>query len=43
MRERIKDWGGGLCKALGKRLVELTGELPACSQLQIFKTVSHSI
>ena len=26
MRERIKDWGGGLCKALGKRLVELTGD-----------------
>ena len=25
VRERIKDWGGGLCKALGKRLVELTG------------------
>ena len=26
VRERIKDWGAGLCKALGKRLVELTGD-----------------
>ena len=28
VRERIKDWGGGLCRALGKRLVELTGGAP---------------
>ena len=27
VRERIKDWGRGLCAALGKRLVELTGEI----------------
>lgn len=26
VRERIKDWGEGLCKALGKKLVELTGD-----------------
>ena len=26
MRERIKDWGQGLCKSLGKKLVELTGD-----------------
>ncbi|CAL8464110.1 g3645 [Coccomyxa elongata] len=26
VRERIKDWGQGLCKNLGKKLVELTGE-----------------
>jgi len=26
VRERIKDWGAGLCAALGKRLVELTGD-----------------
>ncbi|EIE24813.1 Sec63-domain-containing protein [Coccomyxa subellipsoidea C-169] len=26
VRERIKDWGQGLCKKLGKKLVELTGE-----------------
>jgi activating signal cointegrator complex subunit 3 len=26
VRERIKDWGQGLCKALGKKLVELTGD-----------------
>ncbi len=25
VRERIKDWGAGLCKSLGKKLVELTG------------------
>jgi len=25
VRERMKDWGQGLCKALGKRMVELTG------------------
>ena len=25
MRERIKDWGAGLCRSLGKKLVELTG------------------
>ena len=27
MRERIKDWGKGLCKSLNKRLVELTGDV----------------
>ena len=27
VRERIKDWGAGLCKSLGKKLVELTGVL----------------
>ena len=27
VRERIKDWGSGLCRALGKRLVELTGRV----------------
>ena len=26
VRERINDWTGGLCKRLGKRMVELTGE-----------------
>jgi activating signal cointegrator complex subunit 3 len=26
VRERMTDWGKGLCRALGKRLVELTGE-----------------
>lgn len=26
VRERIKDWGAGLCKALGKSMVELTGD-----------------
>lgn len=26
MRERIKDWSSGFCAALGKRLVELTGD-----------------
>lgn len=26
VRERIKDWGAGFCRALGKRLVELTGD-----------------
>ena len=26
MRERIEDWGAGLCRHLGKRLVELTGD-----------------
>ena len=26
VRERIKDWGQGLCKSLGKKLVELTGD-----------------
>ena len=31
VRERIKDWGGGLCKALGKRLVELTGARACCN------------
>lgn len=25
VRERMNDWGRGLCKALGKKLVELTG------------------
>ena len=29
VRERIKDWGQGLCKSLGKKLVELTGD-PSC-------------
>ncbi len=27
VRERMNDWGRGMCKALGKKLVELTGEL----------------
>ena len=26
MRERIKDWGSGMCKLLGKKMVELTGD-----------------
>lgn len=26
VRERIKDWGQGMCKRLGKRMVELTGD-----------------
>lgn len=26
VRERIKDWGGGFCKTLGLKLVELTGD-----------------
>lgn len=26
VRERIKDWGQGFCKALNKRMVELTGD-----------------
>jgi activating signal cointegrator complex subunit 3 len=25
VRERMNDWGKGLCKRLGKRVVELTG------------------
>jgi hypothetical protein len=25
VRERMNDWSGGLCRALGKKLVELTG------------------
>lgn len=27
VRERMNDWGKGMCKALGKKLVELTGVL----------------
>ena len=26
VRERIKDWGQGFCRTLGKRMVELTGD-----------------
>ena len=26
VRERVKDWRSGLCKRLGKKLVELTGD-----------------
>lgn len=26
MRERVEDWGKGLCRVLGKKLVELTGD-----------------
>jgi activating signal cointegrator complex subunit 3 len=26
VRERMKDWGSGMCKKLGKKLVELTGD-----------------
>lgn len=26
VRERIKDWGAGFCRSLGKRMVELTGD-----------------
>jgi activating signal cointegrator complex subunit 3 len=25
VRERMNDWGAGLCKKLGKKVVELTG------------------
>lgn len=25
VRERMNDWGKGMCKSLGKKLVELTG------------------
>lgn len=27
VRERIDDWGQGLCRVLNKRMVELTGEV----------------
>lgn len=27
VRERMEDWGRGLCKVLGKKLVELTGDV----------------
>lgn len=27
VRERIEDWGAGLCRRLGKKMVELTGEM----------------
>lgn len=27
MRERIREWGRGLCASLKKRLVELTGDV----------------
>lgn len=26
VRERMKDWGSGLCRLLGKKMVELTGD-----------------
>ncbi len=26
VRERMSDWGKGLCQVLGKKMVELTGE-----------------
>lgn len=26
VRERIKHWGAGMCKQLGKKMVELTGD-----------------
>ena len=26
MRERVEDWGKGLCRVLGKKLCELTGD-----------------
>lgn len=26
VRERMEDWGKGLCRALGKKIVELTGD-----------------
>ena len=26
VRERMKDWGQGMCRALGKKMVELTGD-----------------
>ena len=26
VRERIEDWGRGLCAKLGKKMVELTGQ-----------------
>lgn len=29
VRERMNDWGRGMCKALGKKLVELTGTTQA--------------
>ena len=27
VRERMEDWGNGLCRVLGKKLVELTGDI----------------
>ena len=27
VRERMEDWGRGLCRVLGKKLVELTGDV----------------
>ena len=27
MRERMEDWGNGLCRVLDKKLVELTGDI----------------
>ena len=39
MRERIKDWGAGLCRSLGKKLVELTGA--SCSHLVLAQHQPH--
>ena len=27
VRERMEDWGNGLCRVLNKKLVELTGDI----------------
>ena len=38
VRERMEDWGNGLCKVLNKKLVELTGDITPdirCSSLNI--------
>ncbi len=34
VRERINDWGKGLCKALNKRMVELTGDFTPDMQVR---------
>jgi activating signal cointegrator complex subunit 3 len=26
VRERMEDWGKGLCRVLGRKIVELTGD-----------------
>ena len=40
VRERINDWGKGLCKILNKRMVELTGDftpdMQVCAVLLIW-------
>ncbi|PRW32956.1 activating signal cointegrator 1 complex subunit 3 isoform B [Chlorella sorokiniana] len=43
VRERIKDWGQGFCRTLGKRMVELTGDYTPDMHALLAADIIHAL